>query len=55
MEVNDWPAWERQLIHGPYIHHCSCAYGHFADVFEEAARFIPHLQFERFGGSGGRR
>jgi L-fucose isomerase-like protein len=55
MEVDDWPAWERQLIHGPYIHHCSCAYGHFADVFEEAARFIPHLQFERFGGSGGRR
>ena len=49
MEVDDWPTWERQLVYGPYIHHCSCVYDHFADVLEEAARYIPHLQFERFG------
>jgi L-fucose isomerase-like protein len=53
MEVDDWPAWERQLVRGPYIHHCSCVYGHFAEVLEEAARFIPGLQFERFGRAGG--
>ena len=52
MEVDDWPTWERQLIFGPYIHHCSCVYDHCADVLAEALRYIPHLQFERFGRSG---
>ena len=55
MEVDNWPAWERQLVYGPYIHHCSCLYGHFADVLEEARRYIPGLQFERFGDSGAKR
>ena len=49
MEVDSWPAWERKLIEGPYIHHCSCSYGHCADVLKEAVRYIPGLQFERFG------
>ena len=49
MEVDNWPAWERQLIQGPYIHHSSCCYGDCADVLEEAARYLPHLRFERFG------
>lgn len=49
IQVDNWPAWERQLISGPYIHHCSCSYGHCADVLEEAARYLPHLRFERFG------
>ncbi len=48
-EVDDWPTWERQLIEGPYIHHCSCVHEHCADVFEEAARFLPDLKVERFG------
>ena len=49
MEVDNWPKWERQLIEGPYIHHCSCVFEHCADVFAEAARFLPELEFERFG------
>jgi L-fucose isomerase-like protein len=49
MEVDDWPRWERQLMEGPYIHHCSCCYGHSADVLQEACRYLPELQFERFG------
>jgi L-fucose isomerase-like protein len=49
MEVKNWPVWERQLIQGPYIHHCSCCYGHCADVLEEALHFVPGLQLERFG------
>jgi hypothetical protein len=49
MEVDDWPAWERQLILGPYIHHTSCVYDHCAGVLEEAVRYIPRLKFERFG------
>jgi L-fucose isomerase-like protein len=49
LEVDDWPTWERQLIMGPYIHHCSCVYDHCADVLEEALRYIPGLKWERFG------
>jgi L-fucose isomerase-like protein len=49
MEVDDWPTWERQLINGPYIHHVSCCYDHCAEVLREATRYIPGLQFERFG------
>ena len=52
MEVDNWPVWERQLVYGPYIHHCSCSYGHMADVLEEAGRFLPELQLERFGVPG---
>jgi L-fucose isomerase-like protein len=55
MEVDDWPTWERQLVYGPYIHHCSCCYGHFADVLQEATRYVPALRFERFGKSGDNR
>jgi L-fucose isomerase-like protein len=53
MEVTDWPTWERQLVTGPYIHHVSCCYDHCSDVLEEAARYIPNLQFERFGSPQG--
>ena len=35
MEVDDWPTWEERLVRGPYIHHCSCVYGHHADVLKE--------------------
>jgi L-fucose isomerase-like protein len=54
MEVDDWPTWERQLVYGPYIHHCSCSYGHCADVLEEACRYISGLRGERFGKLGDR-
>lgn len=49
MEVDHWPTWERQLVYGPYIHHCCCAYDHCADVLREAVRYIPGLEFEHFG------
>lgn len=49
MEVDDWPLWERQIMEGPYIHHCSAVYDHCADVLEDACRFVPHLAAERFG------
>lgn len=53
-EVDDWPAWERQLIKGPYIHHCSAIYGKYADVLEEACSLVPGLEAERFGRAHGR-
>ena len=48
MEVDDWPHWEKALIHGPYIHHCSVVYDHCADVLEEAVKYIPGLKAEKF-------
>ena len=48
MEVDDWPRWERQIMEGPYIHHCSAVYEHCADVLEEACRYVPHLTAQRF-------
>ena len=46
IEVNDWPLWEEKLIYGPYIHHVSCSYGHFAPALYEAARHIDNLEFD---------
>jgi L-fucose isomerase-like protein len=48
MEVNDWARWERAIIEGPYIHHCSCAYGHYAEILEEACKYIPSLKPQRY-------
>ncbi|MFP4441739.1 MAG: L-fucose/L-arabinose isomerase family protein [Spirochaetia bacterium] len=50
MEVDDWPKWERTLIEGPYIHHCSVVHDRCADVLSEACRYIPGLNAVRFGG-----
>lgn len=48
MEVNNWPKWERTIIEGPYIHHCSAIYDHCADVLQEACKYIPGLIPQRF-------
>ena len=48
MEVDDWPRWERTIMQGPYIHHCSALYDHCADALEEACKYIPGLVIERF-------
>lgn len=48
MEVDDWPQWEKTIMQGPYIHHSSVVYDHCAEVLEEACKYIPHLEIERF-------
>jgi len=48
LEVDDWPRWERMIMEGPYIHHCSAVYEHCADALVEACKYIPHLTAERF-------
>lgn len=50
MQVDDWPAWERRLILGPYMHHCSFVYGHVAEVLQQAADFVPGLAVDRLDG-----
>ena len=39
-ETADWPAWERKLIYGPYIHHVIGVYGKYRDILHEACRYI---------------
>lgn len=48
METGNWPAWERRLIKGPYVHHCSAVYGKYASVLEKSAKYIPSLRVEWF-------
>jgi L-fucose isomerase-like protein len=40
IETADWPAWERKLIYGPYIHHVVGAYGNYSAILHEACRYI---------------
>jgi len=49
MEVDNWPKWERTIMQGPYIHHCSAVYDHCADALEEACKYLPgNIRFQRF-------
>lgn len=45
LEVNDWPAWERAFIEGPYIHHVACCYGRHAAALQEASRYVKGLAY----------
>jgi len=47
LEVDDWARWERAIVEGPYIHHVAGVHGRFADVLEEACKYIPGLRAER--------
>lgn len=40
VEVDDWAKWEKTLVEGPYIHHCAGIHGRYADVLEEAAKYL---------------
>jgi len=43
LEVDDWVKWEKKLVEGPYIHHCSVIYGDYKEVLAEACKYIPGL------------
>lgn len=47
VEVDDWPAWERKFIYGPYIHHVVGLHADVCGIFEEACRYIPGLAPDR--------
>lgn len=40
LEVSDWPAWERKLVCGPYIHHIAGAHGDYKAALIEASKYI---------------
>lgn len=48
MLVDNWPRWERKLIEGPYIHHCSCIYGNYSEALKEISKYLPNLEVECF-------
>jgi L-fucose isomerase-like protein len=43
-EFKNWPAIERKLVTGPYIHHCAGVYGRVMPALYEACKFIPGLK-----------
>lgn len=47
VECKDFSRLEDTLIHGPFIHHTSCIYGHHRDVLIEAVRYLPSVSFYR--------
>jgi hypothetical protein len=47
MEVDNWDKWERKMIEGPYIHHVSGIYGKYANILQEACKYIPGLTADR--------
>lgn len=43
VEANDWPAWEKKFMYGPYIHHICGVHGKLAPVLEEACKYIGQV------------
>lgn len=46
VELNDFKAFERKVIFGPYVHHTACIYGNYSEVLKEACKFIDNLEFD---------
>lgn len=44
MEVPNWDQWEKQLVTGPYVHHCAGVHSKAAAVLYEACKYIPGLK-----------
>ena len=47
MEVEDWIKWEKKIIEGPYIHHVTGIYGKYADILNEACKYINGLKGDK--------
>lgn len=45
VETNDWVAWEKKFIYGPYIHHASGIHGKYKEVMREACKYMG-VQFD---------
>jgi len=40
VEVNDWPAWEKKLMEGPYVHHVAAIHGKLQAALVDACKYI---------------
>lgn len=39
-EVDCWDRWEKHLVEGPYIHHCTGVHGKYAHILFEACKYL---------------
>ena len=46
IETNDWPAWEKKLIYGPYIHHVAGIHGDYTGILKEACKYLDGVEFD---------
>lgn len=46
VEFKNWPALEKRIIHGPYIHHVAGIHGKIAAALAEALKYIPGIECE---------
>ena len=47
METDNWPAWERKLVCGPYIHHIGVIHGDYARILREAVKYMNGVMPDR--------
>jgi L-fucose isomerase-like protein len=47
LEFKNWPALEKKLMYGPYIHHIAGIYGEYTASIEEAIRYLPGITVEK--------
>jgi len=45
-EFKDWPAVERKIIEGPYIHHMSEIPGDYVEYLKEFAKYFDEISFD---------
>lgn len=45
-ETENWKRAEEKFVFGPYIHHVSGCYGHYARCLQEAVRFIRNIEWD---------
>ncbi len=46
VEFENWKAFERKVMEGPYIHHVACVYGDCRKAVQEACKFIDGVRFD---------
>lgn len=51
LETENMDRWEYKLVTGPYIHHCSGAYGHVAHILNAAVKYMPGVRAELADGT----
>jgi len=39
-EVDDWLKWEKHLVEGPYVHHCSGVHAKVAHILAESCKYL---------------
>lgn len=46
IETNDWVAWEKKLVYGPYIHHVAAIHGNYVDILKESLKYLCDITFD---------